>query len=79
MGYLTNLWYVSLSLTIAFTQVLYKCISKSQSSIHTDVFFLSFRYNKREFDFPSLRDYNDYLEQVEEIGENTYCQRLRNM
>ncbi|PWA16651.1 hypothetical protein CCH79_00004406 [Gambusia affinis] len=27
-------------------------------------------YNKREFDFPSLRDYNDYLEQVEDIGRN---------
>ncbi|XP_063040352.1 CDK-activating kinase assembly factor MAT1 [Engraulis encrasicolus] len=27
-------------------------------------------YNKREFDFPSLRDYNDYLEQVEEIVFN---------
>lgn len=26
------------------------------------------RYNKREFDFPSLREYNDYLEQVEDIG-----------
>ncbi|XP_029901049.1 CDK-activating kinase assembly factor MAT1 [Myripristis murdjan] len=27
-------------------------------------------YNKRDFDFPSLRDYNDYLEQVEEIVFN---------
>ncbi|XP_046905510.1 CDK-activating kinase assembly factor MAT1 isoform X3 [Hypomesus transpacificus] len=27
-------------------------------------------YNKREFDFPSLKDYNDYLEQVEEIVYN---------
>ncbi|XP_007576270.1 CDK-activating kinase assembly factor MAT1, partial [Poecilia formosa] len=27
-------------------------------------------YNKREFDFPSLRDYNDYLEQVEDIVYN---------
>ncbi|KAL2098907.1 hypothetical protein ACEWY4_005387 [Coilia grayii] len=27
-------------------------------------------YNKREFDFPSLREYNDYLEQVEEIVFN---------
>uniref|UniRef100_A0A1A8J0D3 CDK-activating kinase assembly factor MAT1 n=1 Tax=Nothobranchius kuhntae TaxID=321403 RepID=A0A1A8J0D3_NOTKU len=27
-------------------------------------------YNKREFDFPSLREYNDYLEQVEDIVYN---------
>ncbi|XP_071383880.1 CDK-activating kinase assembly factor MAT1 isoform X1 [Centroberyx affinis] len=27
-------------------------------------------YNKRDFDFPSLRDYNDYLEQVEDIVYN---------
>lgn len=26
------------------------------------------RYNKREGDFPGLREYNDYLEQVEDIG-----------
>lgn len=31
------------------------------------LFFLC-RYNKRDFDFPSLREYNDYLEQVEDIG-----------
>ncbi|MEQ2286760.1 hypothetical protein AMECASPLE_005640 [Ameca splendens] len=28
-------------------------------------------YNKREFNFSSLRDYNDYLEQVEDIGRST--------
>ncbi|XP_056152016.1 CDK-activating kinase assembly factor MAT1 isoform X2 [Lampris incognitus] len=27
-------------------------------------------YNKRSFDFPSLREYNDYLEQVEDIVYN---------
>lgn len=27
-------------------------------------------YNKRDFDFPSLREYNDYLEQVEDIVFN---------
>ncbi|XP_067335183.1 CDK-activating kinase assembly factor MAT1 isoform X4 [Channa argus] len=27
-------------------------------------------YNKRDFDFPSLREYNDYLEQVEDIVYN---------
>lgn len=26
-------------------------------------------YNKREFDFPTLKEYNDYLEQMEDIGE----------
>lgn len=31
-------------------------------------FFLHCRYNKREGDFPGLREYNDYLEQVEDIG-----------
>ncbi|XP_047193505.1 CDK-activating kinase assembly factor MAT1 isoform X1 [Scophthalmus maximus] len=28
-------------------------------------------YNKRDFDFSSLREYNDYLEQVEDIGRGT--------
>lgn len=28
----------------------------------------SFRFNKRREDFSDLRSYNDYLEQVEEIG-----------
>lgn len=27
------------------------------------------RYNKREDDFPSLAEYNDFLEEVEEIGK----------
>ncbi|XP_072314455.1 CDK-activating kinase assembly factor MAT1 [Eucyclogobius newberryi] len=27
-------------------------------------------YNKRDFDFPSLREYNDYLEQIEDIVFN---------
>uniref|UniRef100_A0A3Q4MJK0 CDK-activating kinase assembly factor MAT1 n=1 Tax=Neolamprologus brichardi TaxID=32507 RepID=A0A3Q4MJK0_NEOBR len=27
-------------------------------------------YNKRDFDFPSLREYNDYLEQVEDLVYN---------
>lgn len=30
--------------------------------------FLHCRYNKREGDFHGLREYNDYLEQVEDIG-----------
>lgn len=29
------------------------------------------RYNKRDIDFSSLREYNDYLEQVEDIGKAT--------
>lgn len=32
--------------------------------------FCPHRYNKRDFDFPSLREYNDYLEQVEDIGKS---------
>ena len=28
-------------------------------------------YNKRQEDFPSLREYNDYLEDVEEISKDT--------
>lgn len=31
--------------------------------------FVLCSYNKRDTDFPSLMEYNDYLEQVEEIGE----------
>ncbi len=31
--------------------------------------FLS--YNKTERDFPSLREYNDYLEEVETISESS--------
>lgn len=27
------------------------------------------RYNKREDDFPNLAEYNDFLEEVEEIGK----------
>lgn len=33
--------------------------------------FLFCRYNKRDVDFSNLRDYNDYLEQVEDIGRST--------
>lgn len=32
--------------------------------IHDD-----FRFNKREEDFPSLKDYNDYLEEVEDMSK----------
>ena len=31
----------------------------------------SCRYNKREEDFPSLRDYNDYLEEVEDMSKKS--------
>lgn len=34
--------------------------------------FSSFSYNKRELDFSSLTEYNDYLEQMEDIGEMCY-------
>lgn len=30
--------------------------------------FLFYRFNKREDDFPSLREYNDYLEEVEDMS-----------
>lgn len=30
------------------------------------------RYNKREEDFPSLREYNDYLEEVEDMSKPCY-------
>lgn len=39
--------------------------------VYNDIYNLDFflcRYNKREEDFPSLREYNDFLEEVEEIG-----------
>lgn len=35
--------------------------------INTFLFFQ--RYNKREEDFPTLDEYNDFLEEIEEIGE----------
>lgn len=38
------------------------------SSSHPPPPFLRCRYNKQEGDFPGLREYNDYLEQVEDIG-----------
>ncbi|XP_045306792.1 CDK-activating kinase assembly factor MAT1 [Leopardus geoffroyi] len=34
------------------------------------IFLILYRYNKREEDFPSLREYNDFLEEVEEIVFN---------
>lgn len=37
----------------------------------SSVMFFFCRYNKRDFDFPSLREYNDYLEEVEDIGTRT--------
>ena len=40
----------------------------SQSTL--DIIFcdLSLSFNKRQEDFPSLKEYNDYLEEVEKIG-----------
>lgn len=35
----------------------------------SSVVFFHCRYNKRDVDFSNLRDYNDYLEQVEDIGK----------
>lgn len=35
------------------------------------IMFFHCRYNKRDVDFSSLRDYNDYLEQVEDIGKSS--------
>lgn len=35
----------------------------------SSIVFFHCRYNKRDVDFSSLRDYNDYLEQVEDIGK----------
>lgn len=31
-------------------------------------FLFLVRFNKREEEFPSLREYNDFLEEIEEIG-----------
>lgn len=31
------------------------------------------RFNKREDDFPSLREYNDYLEEVEDMSKFINC------
>lgn len=35
------------------------------------------RYNKRDVDFSTLREYNDYLEQVEDIGKAAELEALR--
>ncbi len=32
---------------------------------------LSYRFNKRREDFDDLRSFNDYLEEVEDIGESS--------
>ncbi len=37
----------------------------------SSVLFFLCRYNKRDVDFSSLREYNDYLEEVEDIGRST--------
>ena len=39
--------------------LLYTCVASGAAS-----------YNKREEDFPSLREYNDYLEDIEEISKD---------
>lgn len=46
------------------------CFHQAVLFVLSFLFFLC-RYNKRDFDFPSLREYNDYLELMEEIGMNT--------
>lgn len=33
-------------------------------------FIFSQRYNKREEDFSTLDEYNDFLEEIEEIGKS---------
>ena len=43
----------------------------SQKHIILMVLCNAFSFNKKEEDFPSLRDYNDYLEEVETISECT--------
>ncbi|KAE9462541.1 hypothetical protein C3L33_05550, partial [Rhododendron williamsianum] len=35
------------------------------------------RFNKREEDFPSLREYNDYLEEVEDMSKLTTSQSFQ--
>ena len=33
------------------------------------------RFNKRREDFPDLRQYNDYLEEVEDLSEQSFILR----
>lgn len=40
----------------------------------SSVLFFLCRYNKRDVDFSSLREYNDYLEQVEDIGKSSHLE-----
>lgn len=44
------------------------CLHLTPTPQRSSLFFPHCRYNKREADFPGLREYNDYLEQVEDIG-----------
>lgn len=46
------------------------CFHQDLLFVSSVLFFLG-RYNKRDVDFSSLREYNDYLEQVEDIGRST--------
>lgn len=46
----------------------YLLLSGFTTCVITSVLLSFRRYNKRDFDFPSLREYNDYLEQVEDMG-----------
>lgn len=46
----------------------------------TQLLIYCFSYNKREEEFTTLRDYNDYLEEVEIISEfliEFFCMKVR--
>jgi len=45
------------------------CFSIYVADDNSKVEYLFYRFNKREEDFPSLREYNDYLEEVEDMSE----------
>ncbi len=49
----------------------YMCIQNCLSGqvLYLNAFLTFFSYNKREFDFSILKEYNDYLEKVEDIGD----------
>lgn len=55
------------AINVAQLAQIFSCIRFSIYII-TSVLTLN-RYNKRDIDFSSLREYNDYLEQVEDIGK----------
>lgn len=51
----------------------YVICSRSPVSTFTRLILSLSSFNKRENDFATLDEYNDYLERVEELGKYMFC------